>query len=176
MIWKNRYIAGLWDVSKYANDENGLRRAYNGIIKIFEGCDSYEDFYYRMKEFVVPAKYVGSIFFTRSIEKIAKKSLLSIKSRKKIKLWCFQEAILMVAGIKGIYSQWEGNEKRFVTDHEFDFRFWVGRKERNHVEMVIHKWKGKRLDISMDVHLEEEPYKWNNEARYLNSVMKSIEV
>jgi len=91
---------------------------------------------------------------------------------KKCRLWCYQEAILLAAGIKAMNSVWSNQINAYITESEFDLRFWVGRKERSHVELVVYKWNGRKIHpISLDTHLEKTPYPWNGEARYLNSRM-----
>lgn len=172
MIWESRFVNGIWNVAKFANDEKELFKAYDGIIKIYEGCNSYNDFYERTKEIMQPA-HANSIFFSRKISKIVDFVLNGI-GKKKVKLWCYQQAILIAAGIKAMHSQWNEKRKAYVAKEKFEFRFYVGRKERSHVELVIYQWKGKKTKISMDTHLEDKPFEWKGGARYLNSVVETI--
>ncbi len=175
MIWKSRFVDGIWNVAKFANDEKELLKAYDEITKIYDGCISYEDFYERTKEIMQPA-HGNSLFFSRKISKITDFVLNAMKKKKMAKLWCYQQAILIAAGIKAIHSHWDEKIRAYTTNEKFELRFYVGRKERSHVELVIYEWKGEKIKISMDTHLEYKPFEWRGNARYLNSVMKTVEM
>ncbi|MCD6223245.1 MAG: hypothetical protein J7K12_06165 [Thermoplasmata archaeon] len=176
MIWKDEFFNGIWNVAKFANDELELLKSRDKILEIYMECHSFLDFYERTKSIMEPA-HGNSIFFSRRLSKIVNFVSKKMEKGKKAKLWCYQQAILMAAGIKAVYSEWSNDIGKFIGKGDFEFKFYVGRKERSHVELVISKWNGKKIKaVSMDTHLEEHPFSWKGNARYLNSVMKTIQI
>ena len=168
MKWHEKFIHGIWNVAKFANEDVELKRNYERLIKLYERCKTYEDFFYRTKEFSISAKYSGDALFYRKLGKI----IDAIEKKGMARLWCYQQAILMAAAIKARYSEWNG--KTFVPESKFMFKFWVGGRERNHVQLVIYEWKVRKMEpVSMDTHFNIMPNKCNEKARYINSIMWS---
>jgi len=149
-------------------------------LESFENCNSYDDFFYRIKEYVTKATYWNggsSAGSSTNLSKIVNVAWSAKESNSKCKLWCYQQAILFAVGVKAMNSQWDENSQRYVmwSTSDFDFKFWVGDEEPNHVQLVIYEWKGEVLDppIEVDTYWENDSNAWNNEGRYVNSVMWS---
>ncbi len=161
--------------SLITDEEFNTKDTYQKLRKFFSGCKSPIDFYERIQETVKDAYKEGNpdtseTSLSRIVEEI---------EDNKANLHCVQQSLLLCAGIKAMYSNYDEKENRYYLDENYqEFKLEIWRSfdltppilpYRSHAQVVIDVWNGTdyfEIDGKQVDKIEVDT--WENEFRTFN--------
>ena len=146
--------------AKYANDEKELfvNNTHTKILNLFKNCNDLEDFFNVGQKYFKDAERKNPNALPQSELRLSK--IVDAVSEGK-ELWCHQQAILIAAGIKVRFSEYNSVANKFVLKegyNDFDIKFIRSYDNsgiltipwRTHVQLTIGRWNGTDCDIEID--------------------------
>ncbi|MDD3492391.1 MAG: hypothetical protein PHZ19_02695 [Candidatus Thermoplasmatota archaeon] len=184
-VWKNVNVKVLRiSCSDICNDKEGIRSGDTCLLlrEFFAGCRTPLDFYQRINSSTQDAQIIPDIFFCFSLEK-----LVSRFQAGDTNLWCTQQCMLLVGGIKAVFSHWDDSLNRYVLNDgcgDFRIQFWESCDDMIfpyfplHSQVVIDMWNGdetpmgcERLEIDCWSNYIGEWQPWDHRNCGITSIM-----
>lgn len=156
-----------------------LNYTYEKLRTFFSNCQTPEDFYFRMQNYIRDAGVEAepdfpNIFEIPSLSQTAD-SIIDYNAS----LYCLRQTILLAAGIKAMFSHFDSSVNDYVLDDNHShFKLEIWRSfdlhkpilpYRTHYQLVIDMWDGKDyFNVNNKIVDKIEIDTWENEFREFN--------
>jgi len=177
-IWKNRLREPWFNLMLFVSDkELNKNNTYEKLKTFFNGCDTPKEFYDRVQKYVNESLDVPD--YDLSMNEWRLPIIVDTIIDYNATLYCQQQSLLFLAGVKAMFSHYDENLGRYVlNDGCGDFKLQIWRSfdlhppifpYRSHVQIVVDKWNGTdRFEINGKTTHKIETDTWENEYRAFN--------